>query len=76
MSARGRGRANPNQDADEERRLWKEIKDKASEVDGMVVSHSLGESKPYMGMMWPFIVRFDNRFLDLQEQYDECAGNT
>lgn len=38
MSARSRGRGNPNQDADEERRLWKEIKDKAKEVDGMVVS--------------------------------------
>lgn len=38
MSARSRGRANPNQDADEERRLWKEIKDKASEVDSMFVS--------------------------------------
>ena len=37
MSARNRGRANPNQDADEERRLWKEIKDKAFEVDVMVV---------------------------------------
>lgn len=38
MSARSRGRANPNQDADEERRLWKEIKDKAKDVDVMVVS--------------------------------------
>lgn len=38
MSGRNRGRANPNQDADEERRLWKEIKDKAKDVDGMVVS--------------------------------------
>jgi len=37
MSARNRGRANPNQDADEERRLWKEIKDKAKDVDAMVV---------------------------------------
>ena len=37
MSARNRGRANPNQDADEERRLWKEIKDKAKDVDSMVV---------------------------------------
>lgn len=38
MSGRSRGRANPNQDADEERRLWKEIKDKAKDVDDMVVS--------------------------------------
>lgn len=38
MSGRSRGRANPNQDADEERRLWKEIKDRAKEVDSMVVS--------------------------------------
>lgn len=37
MSARNRARANPNQDADEERRLWKEIKDKAKDVDVMVV---------------------------------------
>ncbi|WPH02572.1 Hypothetical protein R9X50_00543700 [Acrodontium crateriforme] len=43
MSARGRGRANPNQDADEERRLWKEIKDKANEVDSMVArSNEIG----------------------------------
>lgn len=38
MSGRSRGRGNPNQDADEERRLWKEIKDKAKDVDTMVVS--------------------------------------
>lgn len=38
MSGRSRGRANPNQDADEERRLWKEITDKAKDVDAMVVS--------------------------------------
>lgn len=37
MSARSRGRQNPNQDADEERRLWKEVKDKAKDVDTMVV---------------------------------------
>ena len=36
MSARNRPRANHNQDADEERRLWKEIKDKAHEVDAMI----------------------------------------
>ena len=36
MSARSRPRANHNQDADEERRLWKEIKDKAHEVDAMI----------------------------------------
>lgn len=41
MSGRNRGRGNPNQDADEERRLWKEIKDKSKEVDGMVVSSYL-----------------------------------
>jgi len=35
MASRSRGRGNPNQDADEERRLWKEIKDKASDVDSM-----------------------------------------
>ena len=40
MSARNRGRGNPNQDADEERRLWKEIKDKSKEVDDMVVRTS------------------------------------
>jgi SAGA-associated factor 29 len=38
MASRSRGRGNPNQDADEERRLWKEIKDKASDVDSMFVS--------------------------------------
>lgn len=37
MAGRNRGRANPNQDADEERRLWKEIQDKAKHADGMVV---------------------------------------
>lgn len=37
MSGRNRGRANPHQDADEERRLWKEIREKAREVDTMVV---------------------------------------
>lgn len=37
MSARNRGRGNASQDADEERRLWKEIKDKAKDVDVMVV---------------------------------------
>lgn len=44
MSARSRGRANPNQDADEERRLWKEIKDKAKDVDTMVArSNDIGK---------------------------------
>jgi SAGA-associated factor 29 len=38
MSGRSRGRQNPNQDADEERRLWKEVKDKAKDVDAMIVS--------------------------------------
>lgn len=38
MAGRNRGRANPNQDADEERRLWKEIRERAKEVDAMVVS--------------------------------------
>lgn len=38
MSGRSRGRQNTNQDADEERRLWKEVKDKAKDVDAMVVS--------------------------------------
>ncbi|KXT10022.1 hypothetical protein AC579_1222 [Pseudocercospora musae] len=44
MSGRSRGRANPNQDADEERRLWKEITDKAKDVDAMVTrSNEIGE---------------------------------
>ncbi|KAF2207901.1 hypothetical protein CERZMDRAFT_101925 [Cercospora zeae-maydis SCOH1-5] len=44
MSARSRGRGNPNQDADEERRLWKEIKDKAKDVDMMVArSNDIGQ---------------------------------
>ena len=43
MSARSRPRANHNQDADEERRLWKEIKDKAHEVDAMIArSNEIG----------------------------------
>lgn len=39
MSSRNRGRANPSQDSfgDEERKIWKEIKDKSKEVDDMVV---------------------------------------
>ncbi len=40
MSGRNRGRGTANQDADEERRLWKEIKDKAKDVDAMVVCWS------------------------------------
>lgn len=36
MSSRSRPRANHNQDADEERRLWKEIKDRGDRVDQMV----------------------------------------
>ena len=43
MSARSRPRANHNQDADEERRLWKEIKDKAHEIDKMLArSNEIG----------------------------------
>lgn len=43
MSARSRPRANHNQDADEERRLWKEIKDKSHEVDKMLArSNEIG----------------------------------
>jgi SAGA-associated factor 29 len=43
MSARSRPRANHNQDADEERRLWKEIKEKAHEVDSMIArSNEIG----------------------------------
>lgn len=43
MSGRNRPRANHNQDADEERRLWKEIKDKAHEVDSMIArSNEIG----------------------------------
>lgn len=38
MSSRNRGRASHNnQDADEERRLWSEIKGRAKDVDAMVV---------------------------------------
>ena len=48
MSGRSRGRANPNQDADEERRLWKEIKDRAKEVDSMVVSVSFPALKTHL----------------------------
>lgn len=36
MSSRSRPRANHNQDADEERRLWKEIKERGQRVDEMV----------------------------------------
>lgn len=43
MSGRSRPRANHNQDADEERRLWKEIKDKAQDVDSMIArSNEIG----------------------------------
>lgn len=43
MSARSRPRANHNQDADEERRLWKEIKDKAHDIDKMLArSNDIG----------------------------------
>ncbi|EME49469.1 hypothetical protein DOTSEDRAFT_68287 [Dothistroma septosporum NZE10] len=43
MSGRSRGRVNPNQDADEERRLWKEIKDRAKDIDSMVArSNDIG----------------------------------
>ncbi len=38
MSSRNRARGASNQDADEERRLWKEILDRSREVDVMVVS--------------------------------------
>lgn len=48
MSGRHRGRGNPNQDADEERRLWKEIKDKAKDVDAMVVSDMIYVLVPSM----------------------------
>jgi len=40
MSSRNRQRPNHNQDADEERRLWNEIKANAKKIDGMVVSAS------------------------------------
>lgn len=45
MASRSRGAArsapnHANQDADEERRLWKEIRDKSASVDEMVVSLS------------------------------------
>ncbi|EMC99402.1 hypothetical protein BAUCODRAFT_120662 [Baudoinia panamericana UAMH 10762] len=43
MTSRGRSRGTSNQDADEERRLWKEIKDKARELDAMVTrSNEIG----------------------------------
>ncbi|QIW95951.1 hypothetical protein AMS68_001469 [Peltaster fructicola] len=43
MSSRSRPRANHNQDADEERRLWKEIKERGSRVDEMVTrSNAIG----------------------------------
>lgn len=38
MSSRSRVRPNHNQDADEERRLWNEIRANAKKIDGMVVS--------------------------------------
>ncbi|KAK3116253.1 hypothetical protein LTR53_003557 [Teratosphaeriaceae sp. CCFEE 6253] len=44
MSARNRARGASNQDADEERRLWKEIVDRSKEVDVMVArSNAIGE---------------------------------
>ncbi|KAF2774445.1 hypothetical protein EJ03DRAFT_347049 [Teratosphaeria nubilosa] len=36
MSSRNRGRGNNNQDADEERRLWREIQAKGAEIDSLV----------------------------------------
>ncbi|KAK4556966.1 hypothetical protein LTR86_005947 [Recurvomyces mirabilis] len=43
MSSRNRGRGNSSQDADEERRLWKEIQERAREVDIMVTrSNAIG----------------------------------
>lgn len=42
MSARNRGRNASSQDADEERRLWKEIRERASEAEAMTASfHAL-----------------------------------
>ncbi|TKA34786.1 hypothetical protein B0A54_13999 [Friedmanniomyces endolithicus] len=44
MSSRNRARGASNQDADEERRLWKEILDRSREVDVMVArSNTIGE---------------------------------
>ncbi|KAK1079180.1 hypothetical protein LTR33_006604 [Friedmanniomyces endolithicus] len=44
MSSRNRARGASNQDADEERRLWKEILDRSREVDVMVArSNAIGE---------------------------------
>lgn len=40
MSARHRPRNNHNQDADEERRLWNQIKADAKKIDGMVARSS------------------------------------
>ncbi|KAK5124782.1 hypothetical protein LTR85_001495 [Meristemomyces frigidus] len=43
MSSRNRGRGNPNQDADEERRLWALIKEKSKDVDSKVArSNEIG----------------------------------
>ena len=49
MASRSRGAArsapnHANQDADEERRLWKEIRDKSTSVDEMVVSSPPSQS--------------------------------
>lgn len=37
MSGRNRGRQHTNQDADEERKMWKDIKSQAAVVDEKVV---------------------------------------
>ncbi|KAK5116969.1 hypothetical protein LTR62_006690 [Meristemomyces frigidus] len=43
MSSRNRGRGNSSQEADEERRLWKEIQERAREVDAQVArSNAVG----------------------------------
>jgi len=57
MSSRNRGRGNNNQDTDEERRLWKEIKDKAAEVDTMVVSYIIPASF-YLPALFNFFLRW------------------
>lgn len=46
MSARNRGRGTSNQDADEERRLWKELAERGKEIDIIVVSPAVNPPPP------------------------------
>nr|POE75579.1 saga-associated factor 29 [Quercus suber] len=66
MSARNRGRATANQDADEERRLWKEIRDKARDVDTMVArSNEVGRD----------IVEYEGQQAALKEANKPLSGD-